>query len=319
MDGEEAVMTITVRAASRLHFGLLNVPAPGQIAERSFGGLGLMIDRPGLTVSASDSKDWFFTGSLAERAQTIVERIGHPSPVAIVANGPSEHVGLGVGTALSMALVVALAGLKDERLSVPQIVECSGRGERSGIGVHGFFTGGFIVDRGRRTGQVMADCETYSLPPDWRVVLVRPSVSGVWHGETERAAFARVRSLEEAHRTTARLMAILDGEILPALQQSEFRSFATAIGNYNRLAGEPFAGDQGGVYSNCVIEEWIDRLQSLGLTGVGQSSWGPTVFAFVETQNQADWLVTRIRNDGNTFDDVTIAAMAEPARTRINC
>lgn len=312
-------MTVSIRAASRLHFGLLNVPVPGQITERAFGGLGLMIDQPGLTVTASDADEWSFSGSLADRARSFMERVGHPTPLAIVADGPPEHVGLGVGTAVSMSLAAAFAGLKDERLSVTGIVERSGRGERSGVGVHGFFTGGLIVDRGKRTGQAMAECESYSLPADWRIVLARPRVVNDWHGEAERAAFARERSAEESQSTTTRLTALLDGEILPAIDRSDFQTFATAIGKYNRIAGEPFARDQGGTYSSCAVEEWIDRLQGMGLNGVGQSSWGPTVFAFVESTDQAEWLATRIRAEGNAVDDVTITAMAEPARTRINC
>ena len=309
-------MTVTVRAASRLHFGLLNVSVPGHTAERSFGGLGLMIDRPGLTVSASESTAWSYAGSLADRAKSFAERIGHPTPLSIVADGPPEHVGLGVGTALGMAVAAALKGGMIPTASLAQLC---GRGERSGIGVHGFLSGGLIVDRGKRAGQTRSDCQSLALPDRWRVVLVRPRVTGTWHGEAERAAFARERSVEESKRTTDRLTALLDRDVIPSVERSDFSTFARAIGEYNRIAGEPFAGDQGGPYSNCNVQEWIERLQCLGLNGVGQSSWGPTVFAVVESPEEAEWLVTRIRADGNAFDDLTAAAMAGPAQIEINC
>jgi beta-ribofuranosylaminobenzene 5'-phosphate synthase len=319
MGGEGCVVTVTVRAASRLHFGLLNIPVLGQIAERAYGGLGLMIDRPGLIVSAAESCAWSFQGSLAERAKSFAERIGHPTPLAIVADGPPEHVGLGVGTALGMAVAAALTNLKGEMIPTANLAKLCGRGERSGIGVHGFLKGGLVVDHGKHAGQSLSMCQSVSLPNSWRVVLVQPRVTSNWHGEAERAAFARERSLEDTQRTTARLTALLDGDILSALERNDFPSFATAIGIFNRIAGEPFAGDQGGEYSNCVIEEWIDRLHCLGLYGVGQSSWGPTVFAFVETHDQAEWLVTRIRKDGTATEDLTIASAAGPAQISINC
>ena len=42
-----------VTAPSRLHFGLLNVPNDGSPdTSRRFGGVGLMIDRPGIVVTA---------------------------------------------------------------------------------------------------------------------------------------------------------------------------------------------------------------------------------------------------------------------------
>lgn len=312
-------MTVTVRAASRLHFGLLNVPVPGQIVERSFGGLGLMIDRPGVTVSASESNEWLFMGSLAKRAKSFAERVGHPTPLAIVADGPPEHIGLGVGTALGMTVAAALMRFKGEMIPTDSLAQVCGRGERSGIGVHGFLHGGLVVDRGKRVGEPLSKCQSLTVPDHWRVVLVRPRVTGVWHGEAERVAFARERSLAESNRTTDRLTALLDSDVIPAVNRCDFASFASAIGEYNRNAGEPFASDQGGTYSSCAVEEWIDRLQALGLNGVGQSSWGPTVFAFVETPDEAERLVTRIRAEGNAVDDVTIATAAGPAQITVNC
>ena len=58
-----------VTAPSRLHFGLLSLPAAGPIAGpdstvapgppvRQFGGVGLMVDRPGLAVRVEPAGDW---------------------------------------------------------------------------------------------------------------------------------------------------------------------------------------------------------------------------------------------------------------------
>ena len=59
-----------VSAGGRLHFGLTRVPGPaGQGESRAFGGLGLMVDAPGVVVSAHPADLWQFAGPLASRAQ----------------------------------------------------------------------------------------------------------------------------------------------------------------------------------------------------------------------------------------------------------
>ena len=66
---------------------------------------------------------------------------------------PAEHVGLGVGTQLCLAVAraVLLAGRRvtDSRSSSSR--DWTRRGLRSGIGLHGFEHGGLIVDGGRGT------------------------------------------------------------------------------------------------------------------------------------------------------------------------
>ena len=100
-----------VVAPSRLHFGLLHVPVAGLIhwpdgtPVRHFGGLGLMIDRPGLEVRVEPADEWSATGPLADRALGFAYRLTGCKPDFAgrhfridVIHAPPEHVGLGVGT-----------------------------------------------------------------------------------------------------------------------------------------------------------------------------------------------------------------------------
>ena len=57
-----------VRTASRLHFGLLGW---GPRAVRQFGGVGLMIESPGVEVIAEPASQWSFEGPLADRVRNI--------------------------------------------------------------------------------------------------------------------------------------------------------------------------------------------------------------------------------------------------------
>jgi predicted sugar kinase len=71
-------MTVRVAAPCRLHFGLLHVPVPGlahwpdRTPVRTFGGAGLMIESPAVTVSFSSDEPFSVAGSLADRARSVL-------------------------------------------------------------------------------------------------------------------------------------------------------------------------------------------------------------------------------------------------------
>src|SRR5262249_46477756 len=124
----------------------------------------------------------------------------------------------------------------------------------------------------------------------WRVVLFIPASPSTWHGDRERSAFASARGGEpDALRHLA------ENVIVPAAKAGDVIGFGEAVHEFNRKAGEPFAAAQGGTYSSQQIVELIAELRSLGILGVGQSSWGPTVFAIVGDSDTAMSLVLRFR------------------------
>ena len=67
--------------------------------------------------------------------------------------------------------------------------------------------------------------------------------------------------------------------LLPALAIEDVEAFGAAIYELNARAGDAFAAAQGGRYAGPTVAALIGRLRAAGIKGVGQSSWGPTVFA----------------------------------------
>ena len=63
---------LRIRTPSRLHFGLLGW---GPRRARQFGGVGLMIEAPGLELTAEPAPDWSFAGPLADRVGS--SSVGH--------------------------------------------------------------------------------------------------------------------------------------------------------------------------------------------------------------------------------------------------
>jgi beta-RFAP synthase len=206
---------------------------------------------------------------------------------------PPLHSGLGTGTQLALAASLAIAqavGKGDDRQA---IIECSGRGRRSAIGIYGFFYGGLIVDGGSEEPQQLGELAARAeLPAKWRVLLLRSRQDQ--HrvcGLEEEACFANSLSPPSVTRI---LESLLQEELFPAAEKGDFPTFQRAVTTYNRLSGSLFAAAQGGPYRGPVITELVHRIEGLGSYGVGQSSWGPTVFSICEDLDRARWLEQRL-------------------------
>ena len=305
-----------VVAPSRLHFGLLHVPTdgvthwPDGLPMRRFGGLGLMVRDPAIIVHVEPAIEWQAEGPCSTRALGFAEKctafLGDFTRFRITVEAcPHEHVGLGVGTQLGLAVAKAVAGeLGRSEVAACELARWIGRGERSGIGVHGFERGGFIVDGGKADAkQIGLPLGVFAFPNEWRILLVRPSVRSEWYGARERNAFARPRSAEMVARNTERMCRVAMLGVLPALLERDVSAFGDALTEYNRLAGEAFAMEQGGIYSSPEVSELVEIVGEYGVHGAGQSSWGPTVFAVCETHDQARTVTEAIRH---RFDDVDV-------------
>jgi beta-RFAP synthase len=291
---------IRVTTGSRLHFGLLGVGAPAPPARR-FGSIGLMVRAPGISLTVSRAPSWCARGPLAERAMAFAQRFvqGLPGLVPpqqiVVERAAPEHMGLGTGTQLALAVTqaVALAGGLDD-LSAAELSSLAGRGLRSALGVHGFERGGFLVDAGKGEAEALAPLVArIRFPKAWRVVLAVPAGGQGLHGAAERQAFEQLRDQPPAH-TDALCRLVLLG-MLPALLERDVDAFGEALHEFNARAGAAFAPIQGGPYAGPLVTELVTWVRQQGVAGVGQSSWGPGVFAVLGDEDRASALAAGIR------------------------
>jgi beta-RFAP synthase len=284
---------LRIKTPSRLHFGLL---AWGPDAPRHFGGVGLMIDQPGIDLTARIADHWRAEGPLAERALRIAERVALslgqrglmvPAIKFQIEHAPPEHVGLGVGTQLGLAVAEAmcrLSGMNDPPIAT--LAELAGRGLRSGIGLHGFRHGGLIVDGGRRGPQgVPPLLARQEFPGDWHALLVVPANDPGLHGPDEVRAFAALPAVPDA--VTDRLCRLVLLGILPAVLEHDISSFGAALSELQHHVGLCFSTAQGGPYAHPESESVVSFLRDAGLHGVGQSSWGPTLYGFTDADDRS--------------------------------
>ncbi len=305
---------IRITTPSRLHFGLFALPGEASVSwpardgdatlpARAYGGAGLMLERPGLSVTVEPAATWTSDGPLADRALAYARsasaalHVDQPLHIG-VAPGLREHVGLGTGTQLGLAIAraVALAAGRGD-LSAVALARLVGRGQRSALGIHGFAQGGFLVEGGKRTADaispLVARC---AFPEAWRIVLVVPRKMHGDHGPREMAAFRALgQAVPDLRRTDALCRLVLLG-MLPALAEEDLTAFGEALYDFNRRVGEMFQPWQGDLYAHPRIGALVTALRSQGVRGVGQSSWGPTVFAVVpaaEADGLCEWLSRR--------------------------
>ena len=287
----------SVRTASRLHLGLLSLPADE--SARRFGGVGLMINAPGVNVRVEPAASWSARGPLAARALSVAERLAAsfdgdlPPRHLIIETASAEHAGLGTGTQLALAVARSLSLSWGRDDDTPSLAARVGRGQRSALGVHGFDRGGLLVEAGKHGTQALSPLVArLEFPAAWRVLVVLPPGSEGRHGAAEREAFARLVEPSGASAALCRL--VLMG-VLPALVESDLSAFGEAVHEFNARSGELFAPVQGGIYAGTAVADAVRRLQASGAVGVGQSSWGPGAFGFFADDDRAQHAAAQVR------------------------
>lgn len=334
--------TVEVRAPSRLHLGMLSFGDPGV---RSFGGVGVMVDRPHVHVRLRRAEAFLGRGPLAERAVAFAREAARAWGLAdreaceidMLAT-PRSHVGLGSGTQLALAVAAGMhqlyrastaaagtahpEGAIDEERSFEtadalDFARAVGRGRRSCVGIHGFSRGGLIVEAGRfvpprvpaEDGEFSPLVARVRLPSTWRcVVIVQRDAIGL-HGEPEKRAFQELAAVPR--EIAAELARIALMEILPAAVEGRFAAFSEAVRRYGDLAGRPFASVSERLPHAATTAQLIELLAELGVRGAAQSSWGPAVMACCESLEAAGLLVER-------FDALGLLAQYEPVIARFD-
>ena len=135
-----------------------------------------------------------------------------------------------------------------------------------------------------------------AIPDAWRFVLFWPEDRRGLSGESEREAFGLLPAI--APETTRMLTAIAMKEILPAAEAHDVAAFGDAIYRYGHSAGLCFGKYQLNAFASGRVAALVDAIRQLGVSGVGQSSWGPTVFAVMPDEERAQALARRMETGG---------------------
>jgi beta-RFAP synthase len=288
---------VCVEAYARLHFGVLDLRGAGG---RWFGGIGAAASAPSLRLSVSRADALTVEGEDSDRAAAFARQfldchhVSHGAFIQVHRSLPA-HAGLGSGTQLALSVARALADLYDLDTRPSALARATNRAQRSAIGTWTFAGGGLVVEGGRRAGS--HECgpliARLPFPETWRCVVVVPDGPPGISGAEEAEAFARLPtpSEQDVHRVSHLVLMAL----LPGLAEGDLEQFGRALTELQEVTGQWFASAQGGTFASGPSRALVQQLAKWGATGVGQSSWGPTVYGIVDGPEAALQMVDRVR------------------------
>lgn len=292
---------ITVTVPARLHLGFLDLN--GGLGRR-FGSIGLAISDLRTSISIRRAQHGEVIGPEADRVRKylrIMEQAlaldrAHAVDIAEVV---PAHAGLGSGTQLALAVAAGVRRLHNRPLDIEGDALHLGRGTRSGIGIGLFLRGGLVVDGGRGNSSAPAPIVSHLPFPDhWRILVVLdPKLHGV-HGADEVTAFETLAPMAAAD--AAQFCRLILMQALPAVAEHDLASFGAAIKELQGRLGDYFAPAQGGSrFMSRDVAAVLETLDGAGAFGIGQSSWGPTGFAFAPSPEEAARLAAIARRQPN--------------------
>lgn len=253
---------------------------------RHFGSIGVALNEISTRLSVTGAEQLTITGVATQRAEKCLLmlcdllHVSNKLNIRIDAVIP-EHVGLGSGTQMCLAIGAALNEFYHLGLTVREIAALTDRGLRSGIGIGVFEQGGLVVDGGRGEKTITPPVLVHiDVPDDWRFILVFDQRGQGLHGQQEIQAFKKLPPFPQ--QEAARLCYLLMMQGLPAVAENDLRQFGDTITQLQRSVGEHFSSAQGGVFASSEVAAAMLWLELQGAVAIGQTSWGPTGFCAVE-------------------------------------
>lgn len=312
-------MRIEAKAYPRIHISLIDMTVDGY---RKHGGVGFSLDVPLLEMklasgSAFDLKPLVGqgigdddVGKLTDRLLSLVESWGFSKVVRVESCSLiGRHMGLGSGTALSLALIESLFEINSTPIPSREYLRlASGRGGVSGVGIGAYFDGGLLVDIGHLQdggGFLPSDVISPSkLPhslsrvnmPGWPLGFFIPSSVAPLTVEQEVAFFRRVTPIElnDAYPIAYHAIFGVYGSVVDA----DYSGFCRAINALQRLR---WKREEINNYQT-KIWEMIESLLSCGADCVGMSSMGPGIYFFASDPRAVYEKASRALGDGRFFE-----------------
>jgi beta-RFAP synthase len=281
---------------------------------RHFGSIGVALNEINTTLALSYADTLTMSGHASGRALSCIQRLCSALNVSDqlhleLQSSIPEHIGLGSGTQMAVAIGMALNAFYDLGLSVRDIAALTARGARSGIGIAIFEQGGLVVDGGRGEQTITPPViSRMNVPSDWRFILAFDKRGQGLHGTDEIQAFKGLPPFPQSE--AARLCYLLMMQGLPALAENNINLFGDVITQLQSSVGEHFSDAQGGVFASQEVAAAMTYLQEQGAVAIGQTSWGPTGFCAVQGINVAEKLKQQVEQKFSGCENLEILVVS---------
>lgn len=312
-----------IETSARLHLSLIDLNGS---EGRMDGGLGITLDKPSLSISCheNDSKtEIFFDDSLKVEEKEVYE-----SKILEASNNMKEylniktnysfeineiypiHQGLGLGTQLALSIGQLIAKMNNKNFNVYQLAKIIQRGGTSGIGVHSFANGGFIIDGGHKkdiknnflpssASKVSPPplLARYDFPTEWNIILATPFSTRGSSGQSEINIFQSYTPVNLAE--VERICYLTLMKVMPAILEKDLDSFGDGI---NKIQSLGFKSIERKLQTN-KVQQIIDCFKENDIPCRGMSSFGSTCFGITDSNTKSIYkeLLEIMENKGNVI------------------
>jgi len=321
---------VTVHTPARIHMGFYNFLADNI----AYGDLGVALQKPSVTVRVSEiSGNEIRVANksgvdISDCIESVVKKLNLRGVYIEVLNAIPRHVGLGSTTQTVLAIACAVSRLQGLSCNVRDLAVKLCRGRDSGVGIAVFERGGFVVNSGRRiSGERRVLCPTSPLdlpqvvfrapvPREWSFILFTPRERrGLDEISERRVMDIPMQFPKDLQCELYRLVFL---HMIPSILRRDIETFGKALTKLQFTIGEYFSKYQGGIFHSEEVELIVNTLLRYGVKGVGQSSWGPTVYGLVKGQSRARRIAVRvleeIKSKGVEAEYVVVKAANRGAR-----
>ena len=286
---------VIVEAGYRIHMGFYRFLD----TDISFGALGAAISSPEIRVSAKECDNTLITCESSYARDLVLKVLRHlgVDNICISIDGYiKHHVGLGSTTRIVMSALTAIATLKKLDIDIVDEAVKLGRGKVSAVGIYTFIYGNLVIDSGVKLAKGVRyppkPIAILPIPKDWYIILVVPEdIKGLSEDEETRI-MNLAKEFKEQHTLYKYIVTLMS-----AVVHKDFKLFSRSLRELQKLTGEYFSEYQGGIYCCDVSSDIVSILESNGIVGIGQSSWGPTIYGFTDSYVKA----IEVRNIINNF------------------
>ena len=286
---------IQIISPARLHFGFLEINS--NQGDNLLGGIGLSIDKFHTKISMKRNAKIKVKGKNLNKASLFLNTFCRklklrPNFFLNIKKTSPQHIGLGSGTQLALSIGKAISDLNNLNLNIEKIGKILNRNYRSNVGLINFKYGGFLIDL-KIKNKFFTNIDKVFFPEDWKIILIKDSKQGL-HGKNEIDAFKKTKNFPKINNVRLTDLVLL--KIYPSLIENNFNEFSKAITKLQNIMGNYFNVLQGGVFSSQAVSSVLSFLEKENITGYGQTSWGPSGFAFFPNIKKAEQMKTKLKN-----------------------
>ncbi|UCH01946.1 MAG: hypothetical protein JSV20_09005 [Candidatus Bathyarchaeota archaeon] len=308
-------MKVRVSAPARLHLGDID---PFGIGRFGYAPI-LALNEPRIIIEASQNDAIEVMGIETEGSKAYVERtiseFNLPGAEIDILSMIPRHCGFGSTTQLALSIGRAVTKAYDVNTDVVYLAKALKRTSTGGL--YTFQHGGFVVAGGLKIerGELIFNRKQvlfpplicrYDFPEEWRFLVIKPHmVPKSPDGNVEEEVFKKLHSERPPLALTYEAYFTLMAQLIPSILEQNAKSFGEALTKIQLLVGQMYQPVQGNVFNPA--SAWIiSILRRNKALGIGQSSWGPIVYAFIENEEKGKDLMDAIRTELKGRADVSL-------------